>query len=48
LISPITGEGIGAVSFDFSIFQNSADEIEEKFADLIIDTAAAISKRLNR
>lgn len=48
LISPVTGEGIGAVSFDFSILQNSADEIEEKFADLIIDTAAAISKRLNR
>ena len=48
LISPVTGEGIGAVSFDFSILQNSADKIEENFADLIIETAAAISERLQR
>ncbi len=44
LISPVSGEGIGAVSFDFSILQNSADEIEEKYAGLIIETAAAISE----
>ena len=48
LISPVTGDGIGAVSFDFSILQNSADEIEENFADLIIETAAAVSERLQR
>ena len=48
LISPVTGQGIGAVSFDFSILQNSADEIEENFADLIIETAAAVSERLQR
>ncbi len=48
LISPVTDEGIGAVSFDFSILQNSAEEIEENFADLIIDTAAALSERLHR
>ena len=48
LISPATGEGIGAVSFDFSTLQNSADEVEEKFAGLIIETAAAISERLHR
>lgn len=48
LISPVTGEGIGAVSFDFSTLQNSADEVEEKFAGLIIETAAAISERLHR
>ena len=48
LISPVTGEGIGAVSFDFSILQNSAEEIEEKFAGLIKDTAHALSERLHR
>ena len=48
LISPVTDEGIGAVSFDFSTLQNSADEVEEKFSDIIIETAAAISERLHR
>jgi DNA-binding IclR family transcriptional regulator len=48
LISSNSGEGIGAVSFDFSILQNSADEIEEKYTDLIKKTAEALSKRLHR
>ena len=48
LISPVTGKGIGAISFDFSILQNSAEEVEDKFAGLIIETAAAISERLQR
>jgi DNA-binding IclR family transcriptional regulator len=48
LISPHSGEGIGAVSFDFSILQNSADEIEENYAVLIKKMAAALSKRLHR
>ena len=47
-ISPHSGEGIGAVSFDFSILQNSADEIEENYAVLIKKMAAALSNRLHR
>ena len=48
LISPFSGEGIGAVSFDFSVLQTSADEIEEKYADLLKKTAAALSERLHQ
>ena len=48
LISPHSGEGIGAVSFDFSILQNNADEIEKNYADLIKKTAAELSERLHR
>ena len=48
LISPHSGEGIGAVSFDFSILQNSASEIKKNYADLIKKTAAALSERLHQ
>ncbi|MCG6910739.1 MAG: IclR family transcriptional regulator [Deltaproteobacteria bacterium] len=48
LINPSTKKGIGAVSFDFSVLQNSAEEIKEKYRDLIKDTAAALSERLHR
>ncbi len=47
LISPFSGEGVGAVSFDFSILQNSAGEIEKNYSDLITKTAAALSECLH-
>ena len=47
LISPNSKEGIGAVSFDFSILQNDAAEMEQKYADLILETAKALSERLH-
>ncbi|MEE8541358.1 MAG: IclR family transcriptional regulator C-terminal domain-containing protein [Desulfobacterales bacterium] len=48
LISSHSGEGIGAVSFDFSILQNNADEIEKNYADRIKKAAAALSECLHR
>jgi len=47
LISPQNGEGVGAVSFDFSVLQINAREIESKYAELIQETASALSKRLH-
>jgi len=46
LVNPHTGRGVGAVSFDFSILQRSADDIEAQFAPLIVDLAAKISSTL--
>lgn len=43
LIHPFTGRGVGAVSFDFSVLQRSAAEVEEQYAPLIIDLAARLS-----
>jgi len=43
LINPHTSQGIGAVSFDFSILQRNAAEIEERYSKMIIDLAAKIS-----
>jgi DNA-binding IclR family transcriptional regulator len=47
IASPIfnlhTSKGIGAVSFDFSTMQRSAEEIEEKFSGMVIDLADRIS-----
>ena len=48
LISPHNAKGVGAVSFDFSILQHNADEVEEKYAVLIKNTAAALSERLHQ
>ncbi len=46
LICPHNGNGIGAVSFDFSILQNSATEIREQYADLIKASATSLSELL--
>ncbi len=46
LIDPITGEGAGAVSFDFSILQHGAEEIAAKYARQIIQTAKLLSELL--
>ena len=46
LISPHSGRGVGAVSFDFSILQNSVAEIQTQYAGLIKETAASLSELL--
>ena len=44
LRDPRSNEGVGAVSFDFSIFQNDAKSIENSYADLIRDMAGVLSE----
>ena len=48
LISSNSGEVIGAVSFDFSVLQTSANKIEKNYAELIKETAAALSNCLHQ
>ena len=43
LFDPINGKGVGGVSFDFSVFQHSIDEIETKYGALIKGTAGTLS-----
>lgn len=43
LFDPISGEGIGGVSFDFSVFQHSIQEVETTYAELIKETARTLS-----
>lgn len=46
LYDPLTGMGVGAVSFDFSILQHNAAEIIETYGELIKETAAILSELL--
>jgi len=46
LYDPLTGKGVGAVCFDFSVLQHSADDIRAKYAEMIRDTAKSLSKLL--
>ena len=46
LLNPITGKGVGAVSFDFSVLQHNAKEIEEKYSALVGETARMLSELL--
>ncbi|CAB5104914.1 hypothetical protein D3OALGA1CA_1665 [Olavius algarvensis associated proteobacterium Delta 3] len=46
MFDPMRGNGIGAVSFDFSVLQHTTEEIEEKYGSLIRETAAALSELL--
>ena len=46
LYDPLTGKGVGAVCFDFSVLQHSADDIRAKYADMIRETASSLSKLL--
>lgn len=46
LFEPLTGKGVGAVCFDFSVLQHSADDVKAKYADLIRDTARTLSELL--
>lgn len=46
LFDPITGKGVGAVSFDFSVLQHQAKIIVDKYAELIVETARTLSELL--
>jgi len=46
LVDLQSGQGVGAVSFDFSVVQNTAEDIQANYAALIISTAAGLSKLL--
>ncbi|KPJ76330.1 MAG: hypothetical protein AMJ54_12105 [Deltaproteobacteria bacterium SG8_13] len=46
LHDPIGGNGVGAVSFDFSVLQHSTDDIRAKYANLIRETARELSTLL--
>jgi len=46
LYDPIRGKSVGAVSFDFSVLQHSAEDIEAKYGELIRKTAKTISELL--
>jgi IclR family transcriptional regulator, pca regulon regulatory protein len=43
LYDSVSGKGVGAVSFDFSILQHSVEEIEEKYARMIQEAARTLS-----
>ena len=43
LFDPVSGKGVGGVSFDFSVFQHRIDEIETKYGELIKETARRLS-----
>lgn len=43
LMDPRTGKGLGAISFDFSLLQNSAAEMEKKFSTLVCEVAEMLS-----
>ena len=46
LIDPISGKGVGAVSFDFSVLQQSAKEIVVRYSEMIRETARSLSEIL--
>jgi DNA-binding IclR family transcriptional regulator len=46
LYDPISGKGVGAVSFDFSVLQKSAEDIKANYGGLIKETAKTISELL--
>jgi len=43
LFDPISGQGVGAVSFNFSVLQHTPDDIEATYGGLIIETAGCLS-----
>jgi DNA-binding IclR family transcriptional regulator len=48
LSDPLSGKGVGAVSFDFSVLQQNAAAIEAHYADRIRETARTLSALLPR
>jgi DNA-binding IclR family transcriptional regulator len=44
LYDPVSGEGVGAISFDFSVLQQNASEIMAKYGDMIRETARTLSQ----
>ncbi len=43
---PLSGEGVGAVSFDFSVLQHGAAQVVEKYGETIVETAERLSALL--
>jgi len=43
LYDPLSGKGVGAVCFDFSVLQHSAKDIKTKYGDMIRETAKSLS-----
>lgn len=48
LINPRNGRCLGGVSFDFSIIQKGAQEVKDKYADMIVELGGALSEVLQR
>jgi DNA-binding IclR family transcriptional regulator len=46
LVDPVSGRGIGAVSFDFSVLQHRGEEIAARYAEKIVQTAKLLSELL--
>jgi DNA-binding IclR family transcriptional regulator len=46
LVDPATGRGVGSICFDFSILQNSAEDIRAHYSELIVTAAAELSRLL--
>jgi DNA-binding IclR family transcriptional regulator len=46
LFDPMTGKGVGAVCFDFSVLQHSAEDVEATYGDMIRETARTLSELL--
>jgi DNA-binding IclR family transcriptional regulator len=46
LIDPVSGKSVGAVSFDFSVLQHREEEIIDRFAETIVQTATLLSNLL--
>ena len=46
LYDPVSGKGVGAVSFDFSVLQQNESEIMAKYGDMITETAGTLSQLL--
>ncbi len=46
MFDPLTGMGVGAVCFDFSVLQHNADDVKAKYADMIRETARTLSELL--
>ena len=46
LCDPVSGKGVGAVSFDFSVLQQNAAEIVTRYAEMIREAARTLSALL--
>ncbi len=46
ILEPGSGVCVGAVSFDFSVIQHSAEDIRKKYADKVIEVAESLSELL--
>jgi len=46
LFDPLTGKGVGAVCFDFSLLEHSPDTVKAKYGNMIRETAEKLSELL--